>query len=131
MTSENVLLLLIDDEPAIREVTKATLETTGNWAVVLASSGEEGLALAREVSPDLIVVDFMMPEWNGIETITEMREVDALKSVPIVVFSGWAIPDQAETIQRLGVACVIRKPYEPAALSAQLLKILADSRRGP
>lgn len=99
MTPQTVRLLLIDDEPAIREVTKVTLEATGDWEVTLANSGEEGIAAATSTRPDLILVDFMMPGLNGWETIAKMREVDALKSVPIVVFTARGIANEYEEVQ--------------------------------
>ena len=127
MTGKTVRLLLIDDEPAIREVTKVTLEATGDWDVTLANSGEEGIAAAKSAKPDLVLVDFMMPGLNGWETIAKMREVETLKSVPVVVFTARGIANEFEEVKRLRVAGVIKKPFEPLQLGPQLLKFLSAS----
>ena len=129
-TDRAVRLLLIDDEPSIREVTQVTLESTGNWDVTLANSGEEGIAAAKTMRPDLILVDFMMPGLNGWETIAQLREVEILKSVPVVVFTARGIANEIEEVKRLGVAGVIKKPFEPLELGPQLLKFVAAAARG-
>ena len=75
-------ILLVDDERDILDFISYNLEAKG-YNVKVASNGEEGISIAKEFKPDLILLDLMMPEMDGIETCERIRENDTLKSVLI------------------------------------------------
>ena len=75
-------ILLVDDESDILDFLSYNLESIG-YEVRVANNGEEGVKTALEFKPDLILLDMMMPEMDGIETCEKIREVDELKSVVI------------------------------------------------
>lgn len=79
-------ILIIDDEPDIVEILSYNLEKEG-YEVYTASNGNEGIEQAKLVIPDLILLDVMMPEKDGIETCQELREIKELKKTLIVFFS--------------------------------------------
>ncbi|MGV8915322.1 MAG: response regulator transcription factor [Kaistella sp.] len=79
-------ILLIDDEPDILEILSYNLEKEG-YEVATATNGNEGIEKAKEMLPDLILLDVMMPEKDGIETCQEMRKIKELQKTLIVFLS--------------------------------------------
>ena len=73
-------ILLVDDEQDILEILSYNLEKEG-YKVFTANNGNEGIAKAKEIIPDLILLDVMMPEKDGIETCQEMRQIKELQKV--------------------------------------------------
>jgi twitching motility two-component system response regulator PilH len=80
-------ILIIDDEADARAYLKAILEENG-YETISASDGEEGLKKAREISPQLILLDLMMPKKSGIKFLNEIKNDEQLKKVPIIIESG-------------------------------------------
>ena len=78
MTATGAKILLVDDEPDILEIVGYNLKNEG-YKVYTASSGKEGVALAKEIQPDLILLDVMMPEMDGIEACDQIRKVPELE----------------------------------------------------
>lgn len=79
--------LIIDDEPDITTYHEALLSDNG-WQVQTANSGDDGLALARQNKPDVILLDVMMPERGGLSTLIGFRKDPELKTVPVVLVTG-------------------------------------------
>ena len=82
MKATGAKILLVDDEPDILEIVGYNLKNEG-YQVFTASSGKEGVAIAKEVKPDLILLDVMMPEMDGIEACDQIRRVPALEGTII------------------------------------------------
>lgn len=80
-------ILIIDDEPDARAYLKAILEEN-DYETMTASDGEEGLKIAQETPPHLILLDLMMPKKSGIKFLNEIKQDEQLKGVPIIVASG-------------------------------------------
>jgi twitching motility two-component system response regulator PilH len=78
---------VIDDEPDITTYIDAVLSDRG-WAVRTANSADEGLELARQQVPDVILLDVMMPERGGLSTLVALRKDPVLKEVPVVLVTG-------------------------------------------
>jgi two-component system, chemotaxis family, chemotaxis protein CheY len=105
------LVLVIDDEPALREVTRQFLEEAGH-AVVEAGDGKVGLWMFRELRPDLVIVDLFMPEKEGVETIREMRTIDP--TAKIVAMSGggrFGTRQLLDGLLDLGATATLAKPF--------------------
>jgi len=79
--------LIIDDEPDITTYHEALLSDHG-WRVQTANSGDDGIALARQNKPDVILLDVMMPERGGLSTLIGFRKDPELKAVPVVLVTG-------------------------------------------
>ncbi|MDX1976252.1 MAG: response regulator [Pseudanabaenaceae cyanobacterium bins.68] len=79
-------VLVIDDSIMIRKMVKSIL--AGKFDVIEASDGKSGLELARNTSPDLILLDFVMPKYNGYQTLQALRRFDNLKDTPVIMISG-------------------------------------------
>ena len=79
-------VLLVDDEPDILEFLSYNLEKEG-YKVFTAGGGKDAIEIAKQETPDLIVLDVMMPEMDGIETCHELKEINSLKNTVIIFFS--------------------------------------------
>ena len=117
-------ILMIDDEEDIRKVGLLSLERVGKFAVRQAASASEGLAVAREDPPDVILLDVMMPGMDGPQTLMELRKDPALQSIPVIFLTAKVQPQDVERYLGLGALGVIQKPFDPMSLPAQIRKIL-------
>lgn len=117
-------ILLIDDEYDIRAVARLTLKTIGGWDVSLAESGIEGVAKAVDEQPDVILLDVMMPDMDGIETLRALQANPATQSIPIILLTAKVQPAEQRRFAELGVAGIIAKPFKAMKLPSQIVKIL-------
>ncbi len=81
-------ILIVDDDSALRRLYSVEL-TTRNFNVVEAADGKEGYSKATTESPDLILLDVMMPQMDGIALLTQIRQADALKEVPVIMLTNF------------------------------------------
>ncbi|MBE9108694.1 response regulator [Nodosilinea sp. LEGE 07298] len=121
----NKRILIIDDEADIREATQMCLEITGEWEVILASSGYEGLLKAAAEKPDAILLDIMMPGMDGLTTMQKLRENTATSQIPIILLTAKAQSGEQRQFNQLNIAALITKPYDPYSLSDQIAQALA------
>jgi excisionase family DNA binding protein len=114
-------ILVVDDDPALREFLRVNLEGFGHTVQEAATSGEGLAALDREL-PDLILLDVMMPEVDGWEMLRRVRERHGVDAMPVIMYSG-KLDDRADSARR-GAQAFIGKPFDPTQLlerTAQLL----------
>jgi two-component system response regulator PilR (NtrC family) len=109
VTTRKGTLLVVDDEEIMREILE-TLLTREGYDVKLASSGEEGLEIARAVPVDAAVVDIMMPGINGIETLDELRRID--EDLAVVIITAYASVESAISAMKSGAFDYITKPFK-------------------
>lgn len=125
MKTELEHVLCIDDEADILEVAGMCLETVGGLAVTRCNGGAEGIEKAREVAPDLILLDVMMPGMDDPTTLEKMRADAALEHIPVIFMTARVQPGEvAEYIAR-GAIAVIEKPFDPMTLAEQVRKAWA------
>ncbi|WP_349306868.1 response regulator transcription factor RpaB [Lyngbya confervoides] len=113
-------ILIVDDEPMIRRILSTRLTMAG-YDVVLATDGEEALTVFKQESPDLVVLDVMMPKLNGLEVCQELRKIT---DIPIVMLT--ALGDVADRITglQLGADDYLPKPFSPKELEERINAIL-------
>ncbi|MFV2145526.1 MULTISPECIES: response regulator [Isoptericola] len=116
------VVVVVDDDSSIREVAALSLSAVGGHEVHSAGDGVGGVRLAREVRPDVILLDVMMPTLDGPTVLARMRAVDALRDVPVVFLTAKIGSHDIGRLDGLGAAGVITKPFDPLALP----QILAD-----
>lgn len=116
-------ILLIDDEPLILMTGEEILQDLG-YRVFTATNGQEGVELFQKHHHeiDLLVVDMIMPEMSGYETIVKVREIEV--NCPIVVVSGYIKDGDLEKLKQIKIQKLIRKPYKIEALSQIISDIL-------
>lgn len=120
-------ILVIDDDPVIKEVVEAYL-LRDNYLLFFAESGEDGLILADEILPDLILLDIMMPGMDGFETFAKIRENLKLSNVPVLFMS--CIDDRDTLRQSLdaGIDDFISKPFDKIEFRAKIRAITRVNR---
>ncbi|WAL59773.1 response regulator [Thermocoleostomius sinensis] len=119
-------ILIIDDDADIREATQICLEITGEWDVLTASSGSEGLIKAAAEKPDAILLDIMMPGMDGLTTFQNLQDNPETQNIPIILLTAKAQSAEQRQFTRLKVAAVITKPYDPFSLSDQVAEALVE-----
>ncbi|MCO5224607.1 MAG: response regulator transcription factor [Thermomicrobiales bacterium] len=114
------LILVVDDEPPIVRLVKAKLRVDG-YEVLTATRGEEALAIVNQESPDLVVLDVMMPDMDGFETLRRIRQQS---TVPVVMLTARGSDmDKLKGLQS-GADDYITKPFNPDELEARIAAIL-------
>lgn len=112
-------ILLIDDEPDILDLLKYNLEIDG-YEVQTANNGKAGVALAASFMPQLIILDIMMPEMDGIETCRQIRSNPALKEVYIIFLTARSEEFSEIVAFESGANDFIIKPVKPRALKSRI-----------
>ena len=108
------LVLIVDDDERLREYVRVNLEAEG-YVVREAGNAEEGLAALDEESPDLILLDVMMPKVDGWEMLRRVQERHGIGSIPVLMFSGKVEEAEADLASR-GASGFISKPFDPQQL---------------
>jgi two-component system phosphate regulon response regulator PhoB len=120
-------ILVIEDETDILEVIEYNLRREG-YQVVTALDGEQGLASARTTSPDLVLLDLMLPGLDGIEVCQRLKQDPITASLPVIMVT--AKTEESDVVLGLGLGAddYIAKPFSPRELIARVKSVL---RRGP
>lgn len=105
-------VLLVDDDPHMREIARIALELDERIAVSTCNSGEDALIAAPRLKPDMILLDMMLPRLDGVQTMQRLREDAAFAKVPIVFCSAAVQDDEFQRLLALGAAHVIVKPFD-------------------
>lgn len=127
MKAKDITILLVDDEPDILEIISYNLKAEG-YKVKTASSGREGVEKAKKVRPDLILLDVMMPEMDGIEACEQIRKTPGLEHT-IIAFLTARGEDYSQVAGfEVGADDYITKPVKPKVLTSRLKALL---RRRP
>ena len=117
------LVLIVDDDERVREYVRVNLEMEG-YAVREAGSADEGLEVLEEVSPDLILLDVMMPEVDGWEMLRRVQERHGIGAIPVVMFSGKVNEQSAAEATARGAQGFVGKPFDPQQLIEQAKQLL-------
>jgi two-component system, cell cycle response regulator DivK len=121
----NTVLYIEDNEDNIRLVERLLTKRRPGITLVVATNGQDGLRLARDTTPDLILLDRRLPDMLGNEVLSGLKAETGTAAIPVVVLSGDSAADQAAETLRLGAVDFLPKPFE----FQQLLTII--DRFGP
>ena len=123
----SIKILVIEDDPSLTELIKYNLEQE-SFSVKIEMDGEEGLLLAQTELPDLILLDWMLPNLSGIEVCRRLRRGKSTKNIPIIMLT--ARSEENERIRGLdtGADDYITKPFSPKELVARIKAILRRIR---
>ena len=117
-------ILIIDDEEDVKDIAQMGLEMAADWNVITASSGKEGLTLAATTQPEVILLDLMMPEWDGKETLQHLKANQSTSSIPVILMTAKTQSAIATDLAELDLAGVITKPFRPLELPEKIISIL-------
>lgn len=116
-------ILVLDDSPLVRKLAEVSLQEAG-YDVYTAGDGEEGLKIAEEVKPDLILVDFIMPKMTGAQVCKLIRENEVLKEIPIILITGKGETVGQTFIEKYGVLDYFIKPFKSEELVDKINQVL-------
>jgi two-component system OmpR family response regulator len=117
-TAASLRIIYVDDEPDIREVVEISLGLDPAFAVRSCASGAEALAATADWTPDLILLDVIMPGMDGPTTLAGLRTRPRTANVPVVFMTARAQASELQRLLALGAAGVIAKPFDPMTLAA-------------
>jgi CheY-like chemotaxis protein len=117
-------VLIVDDEPDQVEMYQYALEEAG-FGVLAAYTGESGIAMAREASPDLIVLDIRLPDMTGWEVCGILKADQSTASIPIVILTAAASSTLGQQSSEAGCAAHLLKPCYPEELTRTIRGVLA------
>jgi len=122
LTPTDKIILLIDDEVMLRDLLAEMLESNG-YNVIKVGSGSEALRiLTEEIKADMVIVDFNMPEMNGLETIQKIRELKF--KMPIILSSGSMGLEDKLNLEEAGITATLTKPYEFDTMFSTIQKLI-------
>jgi CheY-like chemotaxis protein len=113
---KNACVLLVEDDKFLRKASEVSLKKRG-LTVITAADGEEGLQQARANTPDLILLDMLMPRLSGMETLEALKKDDRTRAIPVVILSNSSIETKVQKAKALGAVGYLVK----ASLSLQEL----------
>lgn len=125
--SKPARILVVEDDPSLIELVRYNLEREG-FAVVRAADGEEGLLLAREDPPDLVLLDWMLPHVSGIEVCRRLRRAPETAQLPIIMLT--ARTEESDRVRGLDIGAddYVTKPFSPRELIARIRALLRRAR---
>ncbi len=116
-------VLYVDDEPDIREIVGLSLGLVEGLNVEVCESGERALQRLRDITPDLVLLDVMMPGTDGPTTLQRMRADPRFANIPVVFVTAKAMPAEVARFRELGAVAVIAKPFDPLQFGQQIVAI--------
>jgi CheY-like chemotaxis protein len=119
-------VLYVDDEPDIRTIVQIALGLSSDLTVHTGDSGTHAIQLARELHPDVVLLDVMMPGLDGPATLTKMRADPEIAHIPVIFITAKAMPQEVAQFREMGAVGVIAKPFDPMLLGQQLVGMWED-----
>lgn len=117
-------VLVIDDQLDLRRIAALSLGPLGGMTVVVAEGGPQGLRLARDERPDVILLDVMMPDMDGPATLDALRRNPATATIPVIFLTGSSQPEEQAQLLALGAKGVLIKPFDPRSLASEVRALL-------
>ena len=121
-------ILIIDDQAENVFYLQDRLQKEG-FEVISANSGRTGIEAALTQSPDLILLDIMMPQMDGFETIKRIRKDNRFSKLPVIALTAYAMLDNKNVIEKNGFNDLVTKPINFQTLSAKITKYLSEAPR--
>ena len=110
-------ILYAEDEDDIRSIAQIALEDIGGFTVRYCSNGRKALEEAKNFTPDLLLLDVMMPEMDGPTTLCELRKMEHFSNTPIIFMTAKIQANEIDEYKSLGAIDVIAKPFDPMTLA--------------
>ena len=121
-----VRICVIEDEPNIIEAMRYLFESEG-WEVVVESDGAKAVAVIDQMRPNLVVLDYMLPNQSGLAVARELRETDATANLPILMLSAKGQHKDKEQAQLAGINLFMTKPFTNSDLLDNIKQLIASN----
>lgn len=122
-------IVFVEDDPDVTALIDIALTTIGRMSVVGFSSGYTAIKEAALQKPQLILLDVMMPDIDGPETLKGLRAQSALADLPVIFLTAKVQPREVQRLRDLGAIAVIAKPFNPMTLADQLRSIWQEAAK--
>ena len=120
-------ILIVDDEADIRDILRIRLANHPGFRILEAANGSDALELTRQQRPDLIILDWLMPGFNGMEVLKALRESPELTTIPVIMMTVKSeLAAQAQG-QAMGVVAYLIKPFDATRLMETVQKALKET----
>ena len=117
-------ILIIEDEQVLASLLKRKLSRRG-YRSIIAADGREGLKKIKEIRPDLILLDIVMPKMSGFEVMEAKQKIEAIKDIPIIIISNSGQPVEISRAQKLGAKdWIVKTNFDPGEVIKKVEKIL-------
>jgi len=126
--TDTPLVLCADDDPDILALLSLRLERAG-YRVAQANDGEEALSLARELAPDVVVLDVMMPRLSGTDVVVALRADEATKRLPVILVSARAHDEDVQRGLEAGADAYLPKPFSAQELTELVGRMVGAAGR--
>ncbi len=117
-------ILIVDDEEDVRALIQLGLEMQAGWKVLNASCGEEAIKIAASQQPDVILLDWMMPEMDGKTTLQRLKSNSKTQQIPVILMTAKGKSSVEESFANLDVAAIFTKPLRPLNLAQQINELI-------
>lgn len=128
MTTKTKRVLFIDDEEDVRSLACFCIELEAGWEMLTASSGRAGIEIAEAEQPDAILLDAMMPDLDGLQTIAQLKANPKTQQIPVVFITAKAQASDRRRFYTAGAKGVINKPFDSLTLASQISGFLGWSQ---
>jgi DNA-binding response OmpR family regulator len=122
-------VLHIEDQPDIHTIVRLTLQASKQFTVSGAADGLTGIALAQQLKPDVILLDYTLPDLKGDQILEQLRAMPATAAIPVILLTALTDMIDMGRCRALGALDIILKPFSPKTIASQLLAILAERPR--
>jgi len=124
MSENSKIILVVEDDPVLGVMYKTKLEAEG-YTIVSAVNGVDGLNNAKQVKPDLILLDIMLPQLDGFSVLEELKEDAKTKKIPVILLTNLGTDEDKAKGKQLGAAdYLVKADYTPEQISAHIKKFL-------
>jgi two-component system OmpR family response regulator len=124
---ELINVLYVEDDPDIQMVAQMALEVVGGLTLRSCSSGREAVLAAIDYTPDLILLDVMMPDMDGPATLAALRKLPRTATTPVVFMTAKVQAAEVSHYRSLGAVGVIAKPFDPMLLAQHVRGLWAEA----
>lgn len=129
IASDRLLVLVVEDDADSRTIYRTILRISG-YSVMETGDGTEGIRLARECRPDVILMDLGIPGTDGWTAIRVLRQGASTARIPVIAITGHAMQEDEQRAREAGCAAFLAKPAAPRVVVAEIRRILNAHARG-
>ena len=125
MMTDKKRILLIDDHKTVFRLMEAIVRIKG-YQLIYADSGQQGIVMARQEQPDMILLDVMMPDIDGFKVCQYLKENEDTKDIPVMFLTARGSEDDLETGRKAGAVGFMTKPFQTTEVIKQIESLLID-----
>ncbi|ANQ53685.1 MULTISPECIES: response regulator [Thermosipho] len=118
-------ILVVDDSEVLRKITSFNLKKAG-YEVYEAFDGVDGLEKMKDIKPDLIILDIMMPRLDGFGVLKEKKNIEEIKNIPVIILTAKGGAEDEKVAKSLGAQIVMTKPFSPSKLIEEVKRLISD-----